>query len=148
MEQIENHKYIGFGETKYWDKRYEEENKDEVFDWLESYASLNSYLSPYLTNKDMKILIIGCGNAKFSEDLYDDGFENIVNNDISSVVIAKMKERNAIKRPKMEWLVMDVTDMSDLSSNSFDLIIDKSTIDCLSCGDQAVLKIAKMLKEN
>ena len=35
----------------------------------------------------MKILIIGCGNADFSADLYDDGYENIVNVDISDIVI-------------------------------------------------------------
>ena len=68
-----------------------------MFDWLKNYASLKKYLAEYLTHKDMKILVIGCGNAKFSEDLYDDGFENVVNNDISSVVIAKMKERNKEK---------------------------------------------------
>ena len=42
---------------------------------------------------------------------------------------------------------MDVTDMSVFTGNSFDLIIDKSTIDCLSCGDAANLMVAKMLKE-
>ena len=47
----------------------------------------------------------------------------------------------------MDWLVMDVTDMSTLPSNSFDLVIDKSTIDCLSCGDDANIKVTKMLKE-
>jgi len=44
-----------------------------MFDWLEDYLSLKSLLQDYL-NKEHKILILGCGNAKFSEDLYDDGF--------------------------------------------------------------------------
>lgn len=35
----------------------------------------------------MRILVLGCGNADFSEDLYDDGYTNVVNVDISSVVI-------------------------------------------------------------
>ena len=34
-----------------------------------------------------KILIIGCGNANFSEDMYDDGYHYLFNIDISSVVI-------------------------------------------------------------
>jgi hypothetical protein len=38
--------------------------------------------------------VLGCGNAKFSEDLYDAGFKNIYNVDISSVVIKQMKVRN------------------------------------------------------
>ena len=49
----------------------------------------------------MKILVVGCGNAKFSEDLYDDGFTNVVNNDISDIVIQKMAKRNKEKRPQM-----------------------------------------------
>ena len=47
----------------------------------------------------MRILVIGCGNARFSEDLYDDGFHNIVNNGISPAVIKHMTARNAESRP-------------------------------------------------
>ena len=42
---------------------------------------------------------------------------------------------------------MDITDMSELESNTFDIAIDKSTIDALLCGDDAFLKVAQMLKE-
>ena len=42
---------------------------------------------------------------------------------------------------------MDITDMSEFESNTFDLAIDKSTIDALLCGDDAYLKVAQMLKE-
>ena len=42
---------------------------------------------------------------------------------------------------------MDITDMSEMQSNSFDLAIDKSTIDALLCGDNSFLKVAQMLKE-
>ena len=92
---------IGFGDPNYWDKRYQEEGQEGSFDWLLSYASLKPNLQQFLTNKDMKILVVGCGNAPFSADMYDDGYENIVNNDISQVVIDIMAERNKVKRPKM-----------------------------------------------
>ena len=42
---------------------------------------------------------------------------------------------------------MDITDLSQLESNTFDMAIDKSTIDALLCGDDAFLKVAQMLKE-
>ena len=42
----------------------------------------------------------------------------------------------------MQWLTMDVTDMWQFESNTFDLIIDKSTIDAIVCGDDANLKVA------
>lgn len=57
-----------------------------------------------------------------------------------------MQDRN-LERPLMEWKVMDVTDMSEFESNSFDIAIDKSTIDALLCGDDSFLKVAEMLKE-
>ena len=76
-----------YGCPKYWNERYNKEGSDNPFDWLENYYSLKGLLEKFLTHKDMKILVIGCGNADFSADLYDDGYENIVNIDISDVVI-------------------------------------------------------------
>ena len=147
MVETQKTEFIGFGDLKYWEKRYKESN-EETFDWLENYTSLKKYLVKYLTDKDMHILVIGCGNARFSEDLYDDGFQNIVNNDISPAVIKHMTARNAESRPKMKWVVMDVTEMNSLEDNTFDLVIDKSTIDTLSCGDNSNIKVAMMLKES
>ena len=93
-------------------------------------------------------MVPGCGNAEFSEDLYDAGYENQVNTDISAVVIEQMAERNKETRPNIEWLVMDITDMSEFESNRFDIIIDKGTMDALLCGNDAYLKVAMMLKES
>lgn len=50
-----------------------------------------------------------------------------------------MAERNAETRPEMQFQVMDITNMNELESNSFDLAIDKSTIDALLCGEDAFL---------
>lgn len=94
-----------------------------------------------------KILNIGCGNALFSEDLYDDGFPNQLNIDISSVVIAQMRERNIQSRPEMQWEIMDCCDMKGVESNSVDIVIDKSTMDALLCGDNSFVNVAKMIKE-
>ena len=43
---------------------------------------------------DCKILNLGCGNAEFSEDMYDDGYFNIYNIDIAENVIEFMGNRN------------------------------------------------------
>ena len=61
--------------------------------------------------------------------MYDDGYEHITNMDISPVVIEDMKERN-LDRPNMVWEVMDVMNM-EYKDESFDIAIDKSTIDAL-----------------
>ncbi len=90
--------------------------------------------------------MLGCGNAEISEDMYDAGFKDITNIDISSVVIQTMSERNSDKSG-MVWQVGDVTNMPEFESNTFDVLIDKSTIDALLCAENSYVMTAKMLRE-
>jgi len=87
---------------------------------LEDYESLQPIISP-LIKPDSKILVLGCGNAEFSENLYDDGFKNIFNIDISSVVIEQMKKRNE-SRKEMKYEIMDVMDIK-YPDNFFDMAV-------------------------
>ena len=43
-----------------------------------------------------------------------------------------MKERNK-NREKMTWVVMDALKM-ELENSSYDIVIDKSTVDAILCG--------------
>ena len=131
-----------YGDPTYWDKRYKEQ--DGTFDWLEDWNSLKELISDLL-EKDAKILILGCGNAEFSEHMYEAGFHDMHNIDISPVVIDQMKERNKDKE-SMTWDVMDVRELT-YKDWEFDIAIDKSTIDALLWGDDAFLNVAKMCKE-
>lgn len=79
--------------------------------------------------------------------MYDNGYRDIVNIDISSVVIDQMKQRSAKNRPELVYQVADCTEMVDFEDNSFDIVIDKSTIDAILCGESSFIKTAKMLKE-
>lgn len=36
--------------------------------------------------------MVGCGNSKLSEQMFDSGYENVKSIDISEVVIERMKE--------------------------------------------------------
>jgi hypothetical protein len=67
-----------------------------------------------------------------------------------------MAKRNAATRSELKCIndyiakfilgeVMDITSLS-YPGELFDLIIDKSTIDALLCGDSAYMNVAKMLK--
>ena len=76
-----------YASQTYWDKRYTASGQDESYEWLESYATLRGILKKFLTHKDIKILMLGCGNANLSADIYDDGYRNITNVDFSKVVI-------------------------------------------------------------
>lgn len=117
-----------YGTKDYWEERFSEE-KD--YEWLLSYAQLASQLTPYLQQPGSRILVIGCGNAPFSADMYDAGYHNIVNVDYSETVISAMKERHCVERPTMEWRVMDMTDMSELADETFDVVIDKAAMDAM-----------------
>ena len=74
-----------YGDANYWNIRYKE-CEGEMFDWLEDFKSLKPLLEIYI-KPEHKILVIGCGNANFSEDLYDAGYHHVWNMDLSSVVI-------------------------------------------------------------
>ena len=77
--------------------------------------------------------------------MYDAGFRNITNIDISPVCIEQMARTN-IQRTQMTWLEMDALDMS-FPDEVFDMVIDKSTLDAILCGDNYYYKSAKMLME-
>ena len=144
-----NYYYIhlmpNYGDASYWEDRYKS-CEDPTFDWLEDYSSLKTIISDLNINKETgTVLNLGCGNSEMSEEMYDDGYHNIVNIDISHNVIKYMKERNK-QRPKMTFCQMDVRDIK-LESNSVDLAIDKSTIDALLCGEDSFTNVAKMIKE-
>lgn len=47
--------------------------------------------------KDDNILMVGCGNSRLSEDMFDDGFTTLTNIDVSRVVIDQMVARYRYK---------------------------------------------------
>ena len=57
--------------------------------------------------------MVGCGNSRLSEDMYDVGYHNITNIDISDTVIRQMTERNGKKREEMTFEKMDVTQVGE-----------------------------------
>ncbi|EIW79149.1 S-adenosyl-L-methionine-dependent methyltransferase [Coniophora puteana RWD-64-598 SS2] len=119
-----------YGTKTYWDLRYREEAPDATFDWFKSYADIADVLRQYIPDKSARILMLGCGNSTLSQDMYDDGFKNIVNIDFSGVLIEKMRSLHAGTRPEMEWHEMDIRDLK-FEDGSFDVAIDKGTMDAM-----------------
>lgn len=60
--------------------------------------------------------MVGCGNAVMSEDMVKDGYEDIMNIDISSVAIDMMR-RKYEHIPQLKYLQMDVKDTSSSQMN-------------------------------
>ena len=60
--------------------------------------------------------------------MFDEGFQNITNVDISGTVVKAMTEKYKDKGPTFKFLQMDARAM-DFPDNSFDAVIDKATLD-------------------
>eukprot|EP00972_Heterocapsa_arctica_P034415 5067343-Heterocapsa_arctica.AAC.1 len=63
--------------------------------------------------------------------MHDDGITRVVNVDISGVVVDRMAAAHA-DCTEMQWLVLDVTDMSRFGDETFDLVVDKGMFDTLA----------------
>ena len=103
-----------YGSKEYWDKRYL--RVDSPFDWMTSFENLAPTLEPLLPDKDKRILIVGCGDAPFSADLFHvGGYCNQVNADYSEIVIDKQRQI----WPEIDWRVMDCLNMNQIEDSSF-----------------------------
>lgn len=45
------------------------EAEDASFDWFKTYADVADYIRKLIPSRDARILMLGCGNSKFSEDV-------------------------------------------------------------------------------
>ncbi|KAL8151289.1 hypothetical protein V2J09_021097 [Rumex salicifolius] len=134
-----------YGEAWYWDNRYAHESGGS-FDWYQHYTSLAPLVNLYFPRPHQRLLVVGCGNSAFSEGLVDDGYEDVVNVDISSVVIEAMQKKYQ-NRPQLKYITMDVRDMSSFQTGSFDAVIDKGTLDSILCGNNSRVNATMMLEE-
>ena len=113
-----------YGESWYWDNRYS--NEPGPFDWYQKYQTLAPIINLYVP-RDHRILVVGCGNSAFSEGMVDDGYRDVINNDISTMVIEAINK----KIPRSFTVEVygnecpNVRDMNVFQSESFGAIVDK-----------------------
>lgn len=137
------HDHAMLGQHEFWNRRY---SLGDHIEWIANYVELERILECASSVDNPHVLNLGCGTSRLSEDMYDAGWKEITNVDISSVAVAKMRDRNHVLRPQMLWLVADATDMSAIPSNSFDLVLDKSTFDAIAAARNAA-NVVKLLAE-
>lgn len=92
----------GYGTVEFWDEYYVTD-RPEPYDWFFSCAYLGELITGLLRPSD-RILMVGCGNAPFSKELWDLGFQDLWNIDNCALVIDQQRER----LPDMNWEVQDV----------------------------------------
>lgn len=134
-----------FQSKTFWEKFFQK--RTSSFEWYGEYLDLCHVIHRYLKPQN-KALIIGCGNSKLSEELYDVGYTNLYNIDISDTVIKQMVAKNHLKRPDMTFVVMDTTALT-YENDSFDCILDKGTLDAIFTDEssETLLKVRKMFSE-
>ncbi|KAH9569012.1 hypothetical protein CY35_03G109600, partial [Sphagnum magellanicum] len=139
----ENGEPQAYGVETYWDNRYSQDTS--TFDWYQRYAGVAPLINMYIP-KSSKILMVGCGNASISEDMVSDGYQDIVNIDISAVVIEAMREKYKDMH-QLQYQRMDVQEMKAFKDGQFDSVLDKGLLDSLMCGTSAPCSVSTMLQE-
>lgn len=142
-----------FGKPAFWQHRYDGITPDfKPHDWYVSWGTIKERI--WATTKmveerkgkgPMTVLNLGCGNSLVAEALLDDtkspAIEKIISIDFIDSVIKAQQERvkNTKYASKLEFRTMDLLHMEDFAEGSFDLIIDKGTVDSvLTTGTGAV----------
>ncbi|KAK7861620.1 hypothetical protein R5R35_010125 [Gryllus longicercus] len=135
-----------FSRKEYWNSFFKKRGA-RAFEWYGEYPELCGLLHKYIKSKDV-ILIVGCGNSTLSSDLYDVGYRQITNIDISHVVIKQMQESQGKDRPEMVYKQMDALDMK-FDDGQFSAVLDKGTLDALmpDDSDESKSRIDKLLNE-
>lgn len=66
--------------------------------------------------------------------MYEDGYQHIMNIDISFTVVKQMQEMYKEKIPNLSFKQMDVRSLQ-YDDGTFDAVVDKGTFDSILCGD-------------
>ncbi|KAK3593719.1 hypothetical protein CHS0354_013617 [Potamilus streckersoni] len=152
MDLLPKH-HSDFVKPEYWDGFFKKRGT-KAFEWYGEYPELCGTLHKYIKPTD-HVLVLGCGNSQLSADLYDVGYHNIVNIDISDTVIKQMIDKNQTQRPKMTFLKMDALNM-EFPDGHFSVVLDKGTLDALlvdesevvlSSIQQMFIEIGRVLKQ-
>nr|CAD2139337.1 unnamed protein product [Meloidogyne enterolobii] len=115
-----------FTDLSYWKKFFKHNSS---FEWYGDYSKLGQIFEKYIKSTDF-ILQIGCGNSSLADDLYDNGYRNILSIDTDQNVIDKQNKKNCENRPTLKFKNCSASNI-DLQNSSVNVIIDKGTLDAL-----------------
>ena len=129
-----------YGDKSYWDNRYDElqlgKDTDQTSEWLISYEHLEPLLTPKLRQgKKSSLLDVGCGISCFLVDMCVLGRHtgHLVGIDISGIDAAKEVNKD---HPNISIMNVDARECSKkFGEQSFDAVLDKSTIDGMLCDE-------------
>ncbi len=127
-------------DTLYWQSRYE--NNQAGWDLGAASQPIVEYVNQ-LTNKELKILIPGCGNAHEAEYLFKNGFKNVSVIDIALAPLENFKHR-VPDFPNSKLINGDIFDLN----LQFDLIIEQTLFCAIdpTLREQYIQKVHQLLE--
>ena len=75
-----------------------------------------------------------------TEEMYEDGFQNVTSIDNSYTVIKAQQEEYKERYPNLTFKQMDVRQMQ-FKDGTFDAVIDKALLDAMVCTDGATQNV-------
>merc|ERR1719229_329492 len=127
-----------YGSKKYWNSRYEVECK--AFEWYLSWDDVKDVFAKL--KKDFRVLDIGCGTSDMSEQLVKTyPSASVLAIDFCDLAIAHSKKASVSE--KVEYRVQDILELEE--KETFDLIIDKGTVDSMLCDEEGFKTVKKMM---
>jgi hypothetical protein len=149
-----------FGDLEYWNRRF---TKEDAFEWLADFTVLEPWLKREITGRSCpQVLHIGCGSSALSMQLRDlvGSPQQIHNVDYSEVVVEKNRQRehkllcsSKASTEPCRWSTLNLLSVSQVldfrkSGKGYDMIVDKSTSDAISCSEDVLVALPYHFKTN
>lgn len=127
---------------EFWDNRYQENNTQ--WDLSEVSPPLKAYIDQS-TNKDLRILIPGAGNAHEASYLLEQGFKNITVVDIAPSLVKRLQEKFA-GNPHIQIIHNDFFQ----HTGTYDLILEQTFFCALNPNLRTAyaIKMSELLEKN
>ncbi|CAE7839989.1 CARNMT1 [Symbiodinium sp. CCMP2592] len=115
-------------------------SKSGCYEWLLPFADLQPVFEKLELERGLEssVVVVGCGTSDLSKDLHLAlGFHQVLSIDNDEAVIRHMKARHRDLKG-LTFALGDLTVYSEVVvDGNADLVVDKSTLDCLLCSDAA-----------
>lgn len=141
-----------FASPEFW-RTFFERRGERAFEWYGSFPEFRSNLERAWRDRQARsacrTLVIGCGNSELSQQLYAAGWKTQTSIDFDAGVIAEMQKKCTPARfPGLQFIEMDARALA-FDASSFDLVIDKGTLDAICTGDGEEVResVGRMLRE-
>jgi hypothetical protein len=100
---------------EYWCGKYTNADYKKLGWYEEKSTPTLELIEETKVNKSAIIFNVGAGSTTLIDDLLDQGYTNLIANDISSCALNKIKNRIGAKKENVQWIVDDLINPTELN---------------------------------